>query len=245
MKTQQTELAPSVKSLVEGFRGELLKILGRKLIGFYLLGSIAFSGFVAGGDIDFFVVTKRPLTVREKEELVRMHGRLAHRYRYGNLFDGFYISVARARSPRAPRALGGGRDDAWPLHRAHLRHGAYIRLYGRPAERVFGPVSRSEIRRALRAERVFVERLLPKYPYWCVLQLCRLLYSHETKEVVVSKLGAAEWALGCLPQARCPLIRAAVRVYRGRGARSDYRILSKGVQGFFEFASKRTEEVGY
>lgn len=244
--------APTV-ALLRDFRARVEQVLGPTLVGIYLLGSIAFPGYVPKGDIDFFIVTEEPLKPPEQKALDRMHRGLGRRHHNGDSLDGFYLSLARARSSRVPSGLAfgangklghGGRDEAWPLHRAHLLAGAYIQLYGQPAKDVFGPPSRQEIERALRGEFSFAKGQMHRYPYWAVLQMCRLVYSYETRDVVVSKLGAADWALEQLPPAWHPLIRAAVRTYRGRGRRNDARVLRAEAQGFLEFISLRIRVCG-
>ena len=44
----------------------------------------------------------------------------------------------------------------------------------------------------------YVEKHL-QYPDYCILNLCRLIYSFETRDVVVSKAQTSDWAYGALP----------------------------------------------
>ncbi|MFC2099382.1 aminoglycoside adenylyltransferase domain-containing protein, partial [Candidatus Bipolaricaulota bacterium] len=55
---------------------------------------------------------------------------------------------------------------------------------------------------ALVGERQYVAKHLSQYPDYCVLNLCRLIYSHRTGDVVVSKFGAAAWAIDAFPEWR-------------------------------------------
>ena len=58
-----------LKRICDAYRA----ILGDKLTGVYLHGSLAFGCFTwATGDIDFLVVAESPLTQAEKETLVRV-----------------------------------------------------------------------------------------------------------------------------------------------------------------------------
>ncbi len=228
----------SVRALLHDFQRGVQGVLDEAPVGIYMLGSVAFPGFEPGGDVDFFVVSRRSPAQAHLKALRRMEQDLVRRHPLADHLDGFYISMAAARSHRAPKGLAGVRDNAWPLHRAHLRSGAYIRLLGPPAKRIFAPVSWREIDRALRGEHAFAREQAQRYPYWTVLQLCRLMQSYETGNVVISKLQAARWALRYLPEEWHPSIDAALRVYRGRQKREDIRSLKSGIRAFMSFASR-------
>lgn len=128
-----------------------------------------------------------------------MHRTLSSRFRFGKALDGLYIPLSKASKRSIPTRLifaangrvhKNGRDDAWALHRQHLRQGACIILYGPKPRTILLPPSWNEIERALNTEISFTKKVLDKYPFWTVLNLCRLIYSFENRQVVISKIQA-------------------------------------------------------
>jgi hypothetical protein len=242
-----TYLASDIRQLIASFRIGLINTLGRNLIAIYLLGSIAFPRFEPGsGDIDFYVLLRRPLTPTEKKILDTVHRKLSNRFRYGKTLDGFYIPLTKARRKTAPTRLvfaangrlhSGGKDSAWALHRQHLRRGACLILYGPKPKTIVPSASWHEIERALNMEISFARKIMHKYPFWTVLNLCRLIYSYENGQVVLSKIQAAEWALRKLPPQWRTLIRSSLRIYLRK--HGDQRTLKKNSTDFFKFASGR------
>jgi len=244
-----SKLPPKVRELVEEFRDELFTVLAKNLVGAYLHGSIAFPGYEPHhGDIDFHVVIRRPLTGEEIRRLDHLHRTLAARFEFGKRLDGFYIPLAKARKSEIPRGLvygahgrihHGGSDDAWPLHREHLHASAYIRLRGPSPNRIFPTADRKSIRSALYRHLVYARKIIKSDAWWAVLNLCRLVYSFENGRVVVSKLGAARWALKRLPSKWRPVIRSAIKAYRGIETGADCAVLRGDSRKFLGFASIR------
>jgi hypothetical protein len=94
---------------------------------------------------------------------------------------------------------------------------------------------------ALRGERDYVHRHTDEYPAYCVLNLCRLMYSHRTKNMVVSKRFSAGWARSEYPQ-WLPLIDSATRAYDGQASRQDMASLHSSECSFCTFACERIRE---
>jgi streptomycin 3"-adenylyltransferase len=223
--------------------------LSNNFVGAYLHGSIAFPEYnPEAGDIDFYVLTRRSLNGTEIKNLAHLHRSLAAKFEFGIKLDGFYIPYATARMHENPRNLvygahgrihSGGSDDAWTLHREHFARSAYIRLYGSRASRIFSQPNWKEIRTALYRQLVYVRKIIDSDPWWSVLNLCRLVYTFKTENVAVSKLAAARWALKELPSRWKPVIRSAVKRYKGTANRRDSTILRKDARKFLGFASVR------
>src|SRR5216683_3039829 len=117
--------------------------------------------------------------------------------------------------------------------------GFYIRIYGPRASRIFSRPNWKEIRSALYRQLVYVRKIIDSDPWWSVLNLCRLVYTFKTENVAVSKLVAARWALKKLPSRWKPVIRSAVKRYKGTANRRDRTILRKDARKFLGFASVR------
>lgn len=242
-------LPRGVRRLLRRFRGRLQATLGENLVGIYFIGSIAFPGFVPDRvDMDFHAVLRRDLRAEEIEALRDLHRLLVGEYRYGGHLDGFYIPLAKAGSPASPRdlvaAAGEGvgtsaADNAWALHREHVHRGAFLALEGPDPRTLYPPARWAEIAEALDGERAFVEAHLRHYPFYCVLNLARLVYTWETRDVAVSKVAAADWALETLPDRWRPLIRSALRAYRLEDEEADLERLRDGVGPFYRYAVER------
>ena len=93
---------------------------------------------------------------------------------------------------------------------------------------------------ALDHEIPFVTQAL-QYPYYCVLNLCRILYSFTFGDVVVSKRFSGRWASETYPQ-WAGLIDAAIRTYEGTVTPEETELLQTEMQVFFSFAMKRIDE---
>ena len=227
----------------------MLTSLESNLAGAYLHGSIAFPEFEPrSGDIDFYVVVRRSLNRSEIKGLDRLHHALAKRFEFGSKLDGFYIPYAWARRRGSPKALvygahgkirRGGSDDAWAIHREHFARASYIRLYGPRASRIFSRPKWGEVRSALYRQLVYARRIIDSDPWWSVLNLCRLVYDFKTGALIASKLDAARWGLKRLPSRWKPVIKSAIKTYKGIANRNDRTILKKDARKFLGFASVR------
>jgi hypothetical protein len=87
----------------------------------------------------------------------------------------------------------------------------------------------------------YVAKHLTEYPDYCVLNLCRLIYSFDTGDVVVSKRASAQWARDAFPEWR-PHIEAATKSYDRRATAEDRKFLESEVTSFFDFACERIRE---
>ena len=173
---------------------------------------------------------------------------MAARFEFGSKLDGFYIPYASVRRRASPKKLvygahgriqRGGSDDAWAIHREHFARSAYIRLYGPRASRIFSRAIWMEIRSELYRQLVYARKIIDSDPCWSVLNLCRLVYDFKNGGIVVSKLGAARWALKRLPSRWNPVIKSAIKTYRGTADRKDRTILKIDARKFLGFASIR------
>jgi hypothetical protein len=218
--------------------------LGEKLYGVYLYGAVAFPEGGSTGDIDFHAILTEAPNDAEKSQLNALHVALARDYPpLGAELDGYYLLLEEARQTSPPRhqLLADVVDDSWALHREHIRAGRCIVLRGPDPREVYPPASWPELRSALQGELDYVEEHLARYPDYCVLNLCRLMYSFETRDVVVSKRASAGWAFEAFPEWR-PLIEAAKRSYDRQATAQDQELLRSGVRGLFDFACERIQD---
>lgn len=71
-----------------------------------------------------------------------------------------------------------------------------------------------------------------------MLNLSRLAYSYRRREVVVSKVDAAAWALASLPDRWHRVIRAALATYHGHGDPDDQTALERDTPAFLRFVEQ-------
>jgi len=227
------------KAFVDGLKG----ILGEKLYGVYIYGAVAFSEAVPTTDIDFHVILKTDLTDNERSQLEKLHKSLSRKFPpLGSELDGYYILLSDAlrKTPPKSQMWKLAIDNSWALHRAHILAGRHIILYGPDPKEIYPPTTWPEIETALYSELDYVEKHLQDFPDYCILNLCRLIYSFETKNVVVSKAQASDWALNSLPQWKRH-IKLARKSYARQATLKDRQFMLTEVGKFLEFAKERIE----
>jgi len=230
--------AEDVQTISDAFRDGLQAILGSKLVGVYLYGALAFPEAAPTGDIDFHVILKETLTDEERSALQALHETFAERFPPLEAeLDGYYILLKDARRKKPPRSQmwNGATDHSWALYREHVRAGRCIILYGPDPNEIYLPPAWPEIESALLSELAFVEQHPHEYPDYCILNLCRLMYSFETLDVVISKTMAAEWAYEALPAWRY-FIDLARKAYAGQATAQERELMLAEIDGLLEFA---------
>ena len=230
-----------VSIISQAFVGGLKRILGDKLHGAYIYGAAALPDAVPTGDIDFHVILKSELTDDERSKLETLHESLAKQFPpLGGELDGYYILLADARGEMQARSQMWRRaaDESWALHREHIRAGRCIVLHGPEPTEICPPASWPEIDTALCGELAYVENHLREYPDYCILNLCRLIYSFETKDVVISKAKAADWAHDALPKWRRH-IELARKSYARQATAEQRQFMLAEVGAFLELARTR------
>ncbi len=236
-----------IEAVCRAFLDGLKEILGEKLHGVYIFGAAAFPGTFPLGDIDFHVILKSELTEDEKMRLEWLHEDLDEKYPPpGEIFDGYYILLEEARKKSYPRSQMWKKavDDSWALHRAHILAGRHITLYGPDPKEIYPPPTWPEVETALHGELGYVEEHMGDYPGFCILNLCRLIYSFETGDVVISKEQASEWALKYLPGWE-KYIELARKSYSRQATPEDEQfILAEGGK-FLDYGKMRIEQASW
>lgn len=225
----------------QAFLTGLTSILSEKLYGVYLHGAVVFPETTSANDIDFHVILKERLSPTEVQHIRRLHAEIAQKHPpIGDELDCYYVLLADAQKKLPPKhQLDTNKaDEWWALHRAHLLAGRCVVLTGPEPKYIFPNPSWIELAMALRFELSWIEGILDKYPDYCVLNLCRVMHSFETKDVVVTKRACAsrtrkrfaEWS---------PLIRAAERSYDDESTDEDELRLMSDARQFFRFVLTR------
>ena len=218
------------------------RILGEKLVGFYVHGSIAFGCFTwATGDIDFLVAVDAPLSQSEKEALIRVLLDLdadappkgfemsvvlrdvCKPFQYPTPFELHFSNAHRARARADLSAYCRdmhGVDPDLAAHCTVIRHRGET-LFGEPIEAVFGEVPRAAYADSILGDVGDAVQDIADNPVYVTLNLCRVL-AYLTEDAVLSKQDGGEWGLTHLPEEYHPLLRAALAAYEGAPFCTEY-----------------------
>ncbi|OGO17298.1 MAG: hypothetical protein A2Z14_17325 [Chloroflexi bacterium RBG_16_48_8] len=116
--------------------------------------------------------------------------------------------------------------------------GRCIILHGPDPKKIFPPSSWQELETSLLGELRFIEDHLNEFPDYCILNLCRLIYSVHRRDVVVSKFTCALWAQDTFPEWK-PLIQAAGKSYNAKASSLEKEMLKTKVNDFLNFSRVR------
>jgi hypothetical protein len=223
--TAWVEVNRAVERLLEGTRG----VLGGRLVGLYLHGSLALGDFFPpASDIDFLAATAGPVEAPAFEGLRDLHAGLKAAGGWTARLEGVYLPPAALRrqelaTERLPTVgsdwgFGLGRPGpTWVLDRWVTReHGLVVT--GPDPRRLIDPIGPDQLRAAVRASLLEGWADWVRDPGWlrprnyqgfAVLTMCRDLYALE-HGVLVSKPAAAAWAVGRLPAPWPALVERAL-----------------------------------
>jgi hypothetical protein len=203
-----------VTDLADAFVRELYEVLGDRVVSVFMYGAAMFPPAPVT-DFDAHVVVNTAFDAETSEAVRAMHERL-HSVPMGDDMDVWYVSIDAAKTSSAPRDQRHGSlfDESWPLHCAHVHAGRYKTIAGTDP-RTFVPVPTwDQLSAAMQHELEWLSARVEQHPEYCVLNLCRIACSYANRDVVVSKLQGALWALAALPDEHHATIRAALDAYR-------------------------------
>lgn len=213
---------------------KMQSILGKKLVGFYLYGSLSLGDFdPAASDVDFLIVTDGTLSSEEFELLRVMHEEIsASNLAYAHHLEGSYIPVVALRRYDPENNLHptigidwefqvAEHGRRWVLERHIVReHGVVV--YGPPPATLIDPVSERELRHAVCEELSNGWTAALEKPGWlqtrdyqafAILTMCRALYTLKHGELT-SKPIAAAWAHQQYPEWQPMIERALIWRYQ-------------------------------
>lgn len=210
--TPHAEVNRLLQALLSGIRG----VLGNRLVGLYLYGSLTTGDFEPEtSDIDLLAVTAAAVNDDEVEALREVHldfGRANPAW--DDRIDVAYLSVRALETFRTERSAMALVTPGEPFHLTDagpewLMNWYAVRetglaLFGPPAAELIGPISRDEFAACVRgyvaewSERIRAARERKEQSY-AVLTMCRALYLHR-RGGLASKRQAALWARRAFPQ---------------------------------------------
>lgn len=206
-------------------------ILHNNLIGIYLHGSLAMNCFNPDtSDIDFLVVVKENIKLKEKRKLIDVLLQLSRQgpkkgfemslilEKDANFFKHptpFILHYSKAFEERyldeAGFICGDSVDTDLAAHITVIIHRG-ICLYGKPIKDVFQPVPTKYYVESIIGDIGSAKEDIIYNPIYFILNLCRVLYYLED-EVVCSKKEGGEWAIGKLPYPYREIIQLALSGY--------------------------------
>lgn len=240
MTTLTPEILPPVARIAcERLKENLQEALGPELLSLWAYGAQTFADFPKRlGDIDTHALLSHKPDIKTAAMIDEIHTRIATDV--GIEWDSWYILKKDVASTHPPKHAFREHlvDDAWALHRAHWLAGQYVLLSGSMPSDFVRPPRWQEIEEDLWKEWRHIERTVierhykPGHAAYAIWNGCRIVYSLETRNVVISKRSAARWALACMPGSRRSVILAAGRIYDGTPESQDDALLRASLPGF-------------
>jgi hypothetical protein len=207
---------PDINQLLGDLLDQMQRILGQKLVGLYLYGSLVSGDFDRDtSDIDLLAATESDIDDQEFQQLQSMHNDLIARNQYWrNRLEIAYLSITALKtfrthtskiaiiSPGEPFHIKEAGKD-WLINWWVVREQGVV-LFGPAPSTIIDPISKQEFLEVVQAHTrswrdwIADMRDQPSQAY-AILTLCRALYAYNNGEQV-SKKQAALWAQERFPQ---------------------------------------------
>jgi hypothetical protein len=250
MSVSLNELPTRSAAVWARLRDELLAILDDNLIALWAYGARTFPDPpLSLGDHDSFAILQQTPPDADIHRVSEAQKNIERELGV-NLDTSFILAVDASRPDFPPPAWGEGREVNWAFHRAHWLAGRFVLLHGRPPEDIVPAPNWSELKVALREELDHLERHVtagdndPYEASYAMLNGSRILHSIETRNVVLSKRAAGEWALENLPARWHEAIHAAGRAYDGEASSNDVEVLKAAMAPFVAMVGARWKDDG-
>lgn len=256
MQTNPTPY-PNVNEAVALLLAQIKSILGQKLVGLYLYGSLVTGDFAPEcSDIDLVAALSSDPGEKECDDLHKLHDDFARQHRqWDNRIEVAYLSVNALKtyrsqgsqiaviSPGEPFHLKEAGSD-WLLNWYIVREKGRA-LFGPPPKALIEPISQEEVLSATR-EQAKAWREWIKHTHhrasqaYAILTMCRAFYTLKWGEIV-SKKQAATWAEKQWPEWSALIQRALVWRSAWRDEHIDHDATLPETRQFVFFAIDQCE----
>lgn len=207
---------PHINTLLEQLLTQIQAILGEKLVGMYLYGSLVAGDYDDDiSDVDLFVALASDLTTADFNALKLMHDSIvAHDPQWDNRIEIAYLSLEGLKTFRTKMSKLGIISPGEPFHivdagQAWLMNWYFVReigvtLYGAAPQEIIAPITKEEFIQAVKEHVAAWRGWLQKTSdyrgsqAYAILTMCRALYTTKHGQPV-SKIQAATWAKKELP----------------------------------------------
>jgi predicted nucleotidyltransferase len=205
-----------INDLLDDLLARMQIVLGHKLVGVYLYGSLVWGDFDReSSDIDLVVATASDIDAQEFSNLDTMQLDIVDKYPYWNgRIEIAYVSTEALRTFKAHPSEIAVISPGEPFHIKETDPGWLMNwymvqeqgrtLFGPAPTTLIAPISQQEFIQTVKehaagwAEWIYNSRARPSQAY-AILTMCRALYTCRYG-VQVSKRKAAEWAAQELPE---------------------------------------------
>jgi predicted nucleotidyltransferase len=205
-----------INALLDHIRAQMQLILGKRLTGLYLYGSLVTGDFDNTiSDIDLMAATAESIDEANFEALNRMHANFVTDHpEWNDRLEIAYISLQALKTFRTHTSRIGIISPGEPFHfkeagKDWLMNWYIVRekgvtLFGPLPEAIIAPISKAEFIQAVKdntrewREWIYHMAHIGGQAY-AILTMCRALYACENGEQV-SKIQAAQWAEKALPE---------------------------------------------
>ena len=231
MKTIAPTPHSDVNEILTLLYSAVTEILQNQFVGMYLFGSLANGDFDQHSDIDGLFVTREEISEEVFSALAAMHKRINEfDSPWGIQLEVSYIPQAALRrfnpSNKTHPHMDRGNNEVlhwmehesdWIVQRHLLRENGIV-ITGPDLKTLIDPVTPAQLQKAVSdVLPLWVTPMLADpmrirargYQSYCVLSLCRMLYTLRTGKIL-SKPRAAEWAIENLDPRWKPLIERAL-----------------------------------
>lgn len=233
-----SRLPAPVSSTMNALVNGLLVILGPRLVGLYLGGSIATGDFCEpSSDLDFLAVTNGALTPEDLLALAQLHRELLSQYPYAARLEGDYAPL-QSLMPEGTAEPVPGCERGVFLPRvgevmlladtiAHMREHGLV-FHGPPPRQLLPAVTGEQVRAAVRALLMDGPGApqTPNEAAAAILNIVRSACALETG-AITTKTAGAYWALGQMEASWHGVIRSALAIRHQQGTEADAALLSE------------------
>jgi len=255
----QTNPTPytDINELLEILLSEMQKILGEKLIGFYLYGSLVIGDFDPTiSDIDLVAALAFDLDDKEFEALQKMHEDFVqHHEEWSDRIEVCYISLAALQSVKTRTSQVANISPGEPFHKRqtsiewliswYVVRETSITLFGPSPKTIIEPISKDEFIQAVRSHAKAWDEWIHdmhnrKSQAYAILTMCRALYTLKFGEQV-SKKQAALWAEKEFPEWASLIENALLWREAWRDENVDHDATFQETLRFVRFANRECE----
>lgn len=218
---------PYISALLTTLLARMQHVLGARLVGLYLYGSLVSGDFdPATSDLDLLAALSADLDDPDVEQLRAMHAAFAEQHpAWRDRIEVHYLSLAALRTFKTEPHMMAVISPGEPLHVIDIEPTRLVNwyvvqekgvtLFGPAPGTLIDPISRAEFVEAVRAQmrewRTWIYEIPRRRPSqaYAILTMCRGLYTCMYGEQI-SKQQAARWMQRYAPE-WAPLISDALR----------------------------------